>query len=187
MSRKSAPNPRGSTGLDADLEPLYLDLLHRFYEEDGREGALAVAGRLEKALADRPDFANSIRGEEVRSLLAELHGDLAGAIQSRQSEIRKIRELHSLAQGTPGWDYVFRQYDYRDVSDRLDLLAILYAEAGNDRGALKILQESKDFCASHRIPFDGENLLEEFSQASPATGHEPEGFSSRPAGLDRLD
>jgi hypothetical protein len=91
-----------------------------------------------------------------------LRGELESAIKSRQSEIRRILELHSVVQGSSGWNYVFHQYDYRDISDRIDLLATLYARMGDYEEAIKILEESRSFCASHEIPFDGEDLLEEF-------------------------
>lgn len=147
-----------------DVETLYLDLLHSFYEEKDHERARGVAERLEAALAERPDFAGSIRGEEVRSLIAELRGDLAEAVRRRESEIEKIRQLHSLVEDKPGRDYVFRQYDYSDLSDRLDILATLYAEQGDLDRAVDLLHESKRFCESHKIPFDGQDLLDEYEQ-----------------------
>jgi hypothetical protein len=111
---------------------------------------------LEKALNASPEYAASIRGEEVRSIIAEFREDLVGAIHSREAEIRKILELHALAAHTRNWDYVCRQYDFSDVSDRLDLLAILYDAQGDRDRATAILVESKQYCESHRIPFDGQ-------------------------------
>jgi hypothetical protein len=161
-----APRHRSKTVSATDeVEDLYLELLKWFYEKDDRNRAEEVARRLEVALANRPEVADSIRGEEIRSLLAELHGDLVEAARSRESEIRKILELHSLAMETPDWAYVFRQYDYSDVSDRLDLLAMLYAEQGDLDRAVKTLQESKLFCQSHGVPFDGQDLLSELEQS----------------------
>ena len=58
-----------------------------------------------------------------------------------------------------------RQYDYSDLSDRLDILASLYAERGDLDRAVDLLQESKRFCESHQIPFDGQDLLDEYEQA----------------------
>jgi hypothetical protein len=160
---------RNATKSPADeLDKLYVELLHFFYEEEDRARAAQVAERLEAALRDRPDFADSIRGEEVRSLLAELHGDLSNAIRSREREVRKILELHSLAVNTPSWDYVQRQYDYSDVSDRLDLLAMLYAEQGDIESAIRTLHESRQFCESHHVPFDGQDLLEEYEELQRA-------------------
>jgi hypothetical protein len=167
---KKRPKP----GLKQNIEDLYLRLLQAFYEDEDRDEAHKVGKLLEVELASRPDFAESIRGDEVRSLLAELSGDLASATQWRESEIRKIFELHILAQGTAGWASVQKQYDYSDIGDRLDLLANLYAQTGNYRRALDVLEESKNFCASHQIPFDGADLLEEFTTQIQKSSVNPE-------------
>src|SRR5437016_1112162 len=108
-SKTPRHRPKASAAAD-DIDALYLALLRSFYEEENREKAQEVARRLEAVLADQPDFADSIRGEEVRSLLAELGGNLTQAARSRESEIRKILELHLLTQNTPHWRYVVRRY-----------------------------------------------------------------------------
>jgi hypothetical protein len=77
--------------------------------------------------------AESIRGDELRSLICELRGDVEPAIKYRQSELRRIFEQHSSVHGTPGWNYVFGEYDYRGISDRIDLLAGLYASMDDNR------------------------------------------------------
>src|SRR5207237_58898 len=128
---KTSHNMESAADAANEIETLYQRLLHAFYEEEDREQANKVAERLETILAERPEFAGSIRAEEVRSLIAELRGDLDEAVRRRESEIDKIRQLHSLAMNKPAWDYVVRQYDYSDLSDRLDILATLYAEQGD--------------------------------------------------------
>jgi hypothetical protein len=168
MIRK-VPRSRKPSSVTADeIETLYLDLLRSFYEEEDREQAERVATQLEAALAARPDAAASIRGEEIRSLLAELRGDLTAAICNRESEIRKIFELHSMATDMATRDYVFRKYDYSDISDRLDLLATLFANQGDLDRAISTLQESRQFCESHRVPFDGQDMLDEFEESRRA-------------------
>src|SRR5262249_27950121 len=157
----SGPDP-------GDFDSLCLELLRRYYEEGDRERAGEVASRLEEALASSPDYAHSIRGEEVRSIIAELRGDLPRAIQGREAEIRKILELHERALNTQNWGYVSRLYDYGDVSDRLDLLAILYDKQGELDRAVAILMESKNYCQSHDIPFDAQDLLDELERAREA-------------------
>ncbi|HEV7225954.1 MAG TPA: hypothetical protein VGN42_24830 [Pirellulales bacterium] len=154
---------------DADeIERLYLKLLRVFYEKPDRKQALAVAADLKTALAACPDFQDSIRAEEIRSLLAELHGDLAAAARCREAEIRKILELHSQAVNTASWGYVLRQYDFSDVGDRLDLLAALYDKQGDTDRATATLRESKQWCESHQVPFDGQDLLDELLEARRA-------------------
>jgi len=155
---------RKSSRAKRELESLYLKLVTLFYQKDDREQALAVASRLDRVLAGSADYAASIRGEEVRSLIAELRGDLAEAARSREAEIRKILELHTLTVNTEHWKYVSRQYDFSDLSDRLDLLAILYDSQGETDRAIATLLESKRYCESHRIPFDAQDVLEELSE-----------------------
>jgi hypothetical protein len=169
MARRQSSQTSGSPELTEDVESLYLDLVRDFYEKGDRQRARKTASKLEAIFAREPDLANSIRGEEIRSLIAELNGNLGEAIRRRESEIRKILELHSLAWGKPSWDFVFRQYDYSDLSDRLDLLAALYANAADWEQATATLRESKDYCEGHGIPFDGQDLLDEFEEerASP--------------------
>jgi hypothetical protein len=168
MSSRAPTNGERSDPAPGDLESLYLELVKRYYKEGDRERAGAVATRLEQALAASPDYAHSIRGEEVRSIIAELRGDLPRAIQSREAEIRKILELHERAVNTESWGYVSRLYDYADVSDRLDLLAILYDQQGELDRAIAILVESKNYCQSHDIPFDAQGLLDELERAGQA-------------------
>lgn len=123
-----------------------------------------LAVELEAALTSTEEVADSIRGEEIRSLLAEFRDDFAEAARCREAEIRKILELHSLTVNTPHWEIVSRQYDFSDVSDRLDLLAMLYDRQGDTTRAIATLKESKAYCASHGVEFDGQDLLDELEQ-----------------------
>jgi hypothetical protein len=183
MSHKRPNQNSGSLKPAEDVETLYLALVKDLYEREDRKRARETASKLEGILASEPDLASSIRGEEIRSLIAELNGNLAEAIRRRESEIRKIFELHSLAWGKPSWDYVFRQYDYSDLSDRLDLLAALYANAGVWEQAIATLRESKTYCDGHGIPFDGQDLLDEFEK-----GANPKGIVTREKSqLEQID
>jgi hypothetical protein len=171
MNRSAPTNGKESDPAPGELESLYLELLKRYYEEGDRKRAGAAASRLEEALTASPEYAHSIRGEEVRSIIAELRGDLPRAIQGREAEIRKILELHERAANTETWGYVSGLYDYGDVSDRLDLLAILYDKQGELDRAVAILVQSKDYCRSRDIPFDAQDLLDELERAREA-GHD---------------
>jgi hypothetical protein len=119
---------------------------------------------LHQELTATPELAESIRGEEIHSLIAELQGDFTTAIRSREAEIRKILELHALAVNTPSWDYVRPLYDFTDVGDRLDLLAILYDRQGDTDRAIATLRESRGYCESHEVSFDAQDLLDEMEQ-----------------------
>ena len=146
------------------LEALYFNFLKSFYEDGDRKRARKIAPRLEAALAASPGDAAAIRGDEIRSLLAELREDYAEAARSREAEIRKIFELHCLTLRTPSWDTVARHYDFSDLSDRLDLLALLYDKLGELDRAIATLVESKNYCQSHKIPFDGQDILDELEE-----------------------
>jgi hypothetical protein len=164
MATRTLQRRPKKNGTANQLEEIYLDFLRAYYEEGNQAQAKKIATRLSAALAAHPEFADSIRAEEIRSLLAELRGDFTDAIRSRESEIRKIFELHSLALYTPSQAAVLRQYDFSDISDRLDLLAVLYADQGDLDRAVRTLRESKLFCAAHRISFDGQDLLSELER-----------------------
>ena len=164
MKSKIPRNRRAATNPVDDLEALHLELLRLYYDEGERNHTRDVADRLEAALLRLPETDDSIFAEEVRSLVAEVRGDLAEAIHSREGEVRKILELHSMTRGTPNWHYALRQYGYGDVSDRLDLLAILHAERGDLRRAVATLRESRAYCQSHQVAFDGKSLLAEYER-----------------------
>lgn len=161
MARKVQRNGRKSGPDHGEVEALYEEFLTAFYDAGDRGRAEAIAPRLEKAVAGSPAYAGTIRAEEIRALLAELKGDYVEAARSREAEVRKILELHTLAVNTPGWPYVSRRYDFGDVSDRLDLLAVLYDKQGETDRAIAVLQESEQYCKAHNIPFDGQDLLDE--------------------------
>jgi hypothetical protein len=144
-----------------EFDDLYQEFLEQFYDKGNLAKAKRLAIRLEKLLSASDELAESIPGEEVRSLIAELRGNLAEAVQSREAEIRKILQMHALAANTPSWDYVSRQYSFNDVSDRLDLLAILYDEQGMLDRAISVLIESKNYCKAHQVQFDGQEILNE--------------------------
>ncbi len=57
-----------------------------------------------------------------------------------------------------------RLYGYDDLSDRMDLLAILYHDAGKTDRAISLLEESRALCESHGILFDGADVYEEYQQ-----------------------
>jgi hypothetical protein len=117
---------------------------------------------LEKLLQKASSDHVAILGEECWSLIYEIRGDLAKAIRYRESEIRQIRRLWEASVGTPGEEIALRHYGVSDLSDRLDLLAILYHDAGDRDKALRVLQESKQLCEAHGVRFDGKDLLRDY-------------------------
>jgi hypothetical protein len=155
--------PKIVTKAREDVESLYHDLLRKFYEDADLAGAARVAKRLEQQLVSETEAARSIRGDEIRSLLAELRGDWDEAIRNREREIRRILALHTIQEHATR-EYICDQYSYSDIADRLDLLANLFARRGDLDCAIETLIESREFCELHHIPFDGQELLDEFEQ-----------------------
>jgi hypothetical protein len=175
MASRTQRKGRTSAPAPGIAEDLYVQFLDAFYEHDDREKALKLVPKLEATIAAKPKYAGSIRSEEVRSLIAELNGDYAEAARCREAEIRKILELHTLAANTSSWDTVARQYDHADVSDRLDLLALLYDRQGDTERAIAVLEESRQYCQSHEIPFDGTDLLTELTGTRTGSGKRAQG------------
>jgi hypothetical protein len=136
-----------------EIEYLYHKILHWFYGRHDRHRALAFADRLWRLVAEADPKQVAILGASCRALLAELAGDLPAAIRYRKKEIdllRRLQQLNPPAEVMPGPD---------DISDRLDLLAILYWNQGNLAKAEQVLEESRQLCESSGIKFDGKKLL----------------------------
>ncbi|HTU88965.1 MAG TPA: hypothetical protein VMF69_02610 [Gemmataceae bacterium] len=149
---------------------LRIKILDWFYGRGNRRRALPFCARMEALLEKTPDAHEAIFGEECWSLIREVQGDLAGAIAYREREIELIRRLHRITVNTPGRDFALQGYDYSDWSDRLDLLAILYHDAGNLLKAIQILKESRRLCQRRGIPFDGADVLREYLAEAAANG-----------------
>jgi hypothetical protein len=165
MKNKATSRTQKSQSGWVEIDALYHRLLHWFYGKHDGAKAREIADRLEVALGKVSEGKSSIKAAECRALIAEIRGDLDEAIKQREKEIRLTRRLHKISLDTPGRDYVLRRYDFSDLSDRLDLLAILYHDAGNLEKAIQVLRRSQRLCKAHGIAFDGANLLEEYTAA----------------------
>ncbi len=67
MNRKKTDPPLDSSKLTGEVETLYASLIDAFYDRGDRERAREIATELQHTLNNRPDVADSIRGEEIRS------------------------------------------------------------------------------------------------------------------------
>src|SRR5262245_21857138 len=161
-SKAPSRGRKARSGWD-EVDTLYHRLLHWFYGKHHGTRAMSIADRLETALEKVSTGGSSIKAAECRSLIAEVRGDPGEAIKQREKEIRLIQRLHKISLATPSRGFVLHRYDFSDLSDRLDLLAGLYHDAGNLEKALQVLRRSKRLCKSHAIPFDGEDLLQEYT------------------------
>ena len=151
------------------IDDVYHQLLHWYYDRQNLAKARPIARRLERLLSEVSSDQQTILGEGAWSLVLECKGDLLGAIQRRENEIQLIKRLLQIASKAPDPQAILKHYDYSDLGDRLDLLAILYHDAGNLEQALKVLRQSKLLCENHGIPFDGKDLLEDYLAAKGST------------------
>ena len=154
-ANNNIPNQRK---FDSDWEQVlycYHKILFWFYKRHNRSKAARFCRTLEPLLKKVAGKHESIRGEECWSLLYEVRGELDKAILYRKSEIRLIKRLQRFK---PRFEY----YGPDDLADRLELLGILYRDAGDIRGAVKAVRESKRLCSRHRIRFDSPDLLKEY-------------------------
>jgi tetratricopeptide (TPR) repeat protein len=165
MKPKLSADRKKSGDVWARMGRAYDRLVYWLYERQDASRARPLADRLEQLLAGLgPDAESSIFAEECRSLVHEARGNLVKAIKHREGEVRLIRRLHRQAKGTAGADFVFRQYSHADLSDRLDLLAMLYHDGGDLEKAIKTLKEAKKLCEARGMEFGGEDALREYRE-----------------------
>jgi len=142
---------------------LYQQMLYWYFQKNDRARAARWSSRLGALLAKHDPTCEAILGAASRSLIAEVAGDLWSAIRARQREL----ELIDLLAASDAPDEV--KYAADDVSDRMDLLAGLYWDAGDLKAAEETLLASKRYCAEHHIPFDGRDMLRELKQDKGAS------------------
>jgi tetratricopeptide (TPR) repeat protein len=145
-----------------EIGHLYDKLLYWLYQRAEVEKSRHFADRLEVLLSSVNAGHQGIFAEECWSLLYEAKGDLPSSIKHRQNEIRLIRRVQAICRGTPHEELVLKQCGHAELSDRLDLLGVLYHENGNLDKAITVLNESKQLSALRGLRFDGEEILREY-------------------------
>jgi hypothetical protein len=149
MKTNPPPDRRKFADARDQIDYLYHKLLYWLFEREDRVRARAFAKRLGQLLSTSSPGHDAIFPEECWSLVFEAKEDLAGAIKHRENEVRLMKRLHEL-------------YGYDDLSDRLDLLAVLYHDSGHLDKAISTLHESRQLCEKHGIKFDGEVIIQEY-------------------------
>lgn len=173
MKTKTIQSRRKFRGAWDEIDYLYMKILHWFYDQEDRRKALPYCARLQALLERTPDAHEAIFGEECWSLICEVRGDLTAAIAYREREIELMKRLLRIAAKSPHRDYICRDRDYSDLSDRLDLLAILYHDTGDLGKAIQVLKDSRQLCRRHGIRFDGADLLRDYRVEMTANGRSP--------------
>jgi hypothetical protein len=162
MKTKPPPDRRKFADARDQIDYLYHKLLYWLYEREDKVRARGFAKRLAHLLSKSSPGHDAIFPEECWSLICEAKHDLAGAIKHRENEVRLIKRLHEISRSTPQQDAVFRLYGFDDLSDRLDLLAVLYHDNCNLDKAISTLHESRQLCEKQGIKFDGEEMIQEY-------------------------
>ncbi|MCI0464622.1 MAG: hypothetical protein L0Z62_47455 [Gemmataceae bacterium] len=185
MKTKPPPDRRRFADARDEAEYLYHKLLYWLYEREDPARARAFAERLARLLTKAAAPHGAIFPEECWSLICEARGDLPGAIKHRENEVRLMKRLHEISRNSPQREDILRLYGYDDLSDRLDLLAVLYHDSGQLDRAIETLQESKRLCAQHGIAVDGEDLLRDYLREKSNSDGASEGKRGRGEGETR--
>jgi hypothetical protein len=164
MKTKPPPDRRKFADTRDQIDYLYHKLLYWLYEREDSVRARTFAQRLGTLLSEPSSGHDAILPEECRSLICEANDDLPGAIKHRENEVRLIKKLHEMSRNIPQQEDIFRLDGYDDLSDRLDLLAVLSHDSGNSDKAIRILHESKQLCEKHGVKFDGQDIIEEYEK-----------------------
>ncbi len=138
---------------------LYDKVLDTFYGKRDITRAAPHALRLLRALDRLDPAARTLPGNEYRAVIAEVDGDIEGAIRHRLREIRMFDRLIKagrLSTARLGMD---------EYADRLDLLAALYLDAGQLDLAEKTIRRSEAVCRGAGIPFDGKDIKADIERA----------------------
>jgi len=162
MKTKPPPDRRKFTDARDEAEYLYHKLLYWLYEREDAARARTFAERLAKLLTRAAASEGSIFPQECWSLICEARGDLTGAINHRENEVRLIKRLHEISRGGPQREDILRLHGYEDLRDRLELLAVLYHDSGRLDRAIEALQESERLAEERGMRFDGRHLLREY-------------------------
>jgi hypothetical protein len=162
MKTEPPPDRRKFADGRDQMEYLYHKLLYWLYEREDRTRARVFAERLAQVLPKASPGHDAIFPEECWSLICEAREDLSAAIKYRENEVRLIKRLLDISRSTPQQEGVLRLYGYDDLSDRLDLLAVLYHDSGNLDKAISTLHESRKLCEKHGVKFDGDDIFQEY-------------------------
>jgi len=163
MKTEPPPGRRKFADERDQIDYLYQKLLYWLYEREDKARARAFAESLAQLLLSKSfPGHDAIFPEECWSLICEAKEDLMGATKHRENEIRLIKRLHAISRNSPQKEDLFRLYGYEDLSDRLDLLAVLYHDSGYLDKAISTLHESKQLCEKHGVKFDGEDIIQEY-------------------------
>src|SRR6476620_7230992 len=117
MATKSPRNGKDFLNSWDEIRHHHYWIIYWFYGYDNQTQALRHCRHLKPLLEKVANRHESILGEECWSIVSEVEGELARAIEYREQEIRLIQELWRTV--TPETrDIVLREYGPADLSDQ---------------------------------------------------------------------
>jgi Zn-dependent peptidase ImmA (M78 family)/O-acetyl-ADP-ribose deacetylase (regulator of RNase III) len=176
-----------------ELEAIYAKAVSVLGEMPREQAASSIdLDRFEELLRNTSADESSIFRHECLSIAGELRGDLSAAVNHRRIAVSLINRLLESAAEAGNSSAVAEAYDYSDLVDQMDLLAILLYDAGMLDDAITVLSESNAICESHKLEFSGAELLRSYQtrriaqmQASVESAKEISAPSTRIAGPAR--
>jgi hypothetical protein len=164
MANRVTKNHRRPKGGWPAIKWLYYEIVDAHYGQGDRRRAARLCDQLEPLLGQEDPAQEAILGQECRALIHEVRGDLAAAITHRENEIRLRKRLLQTIHDPPteAERVILKDYGPDDLSDRMDLLAMLYHDAGRLKKAIKTLWQSRELCELHGVRFDGKDLLRDY-------------------------
>ena len=143
----SIPNRNKFSGLADEADYLYDKAGFWMYERDDYRRAERFVKRLKKILATWNIDSNLVPYAEAKALIADFDGDIRGEIRYTKQKIGLLLRLLCIS---PKID----AYDWSDVLDEMEILALLLEENAQRVEALKMVDECKAFARQHKLKFD---------------------------------
>jgi hypothetical protein len=146
----------------SEAKNLYVRLLHSFYERNEIAKSKSFALSLLRMIDSLDPLGKTLPGNEYRALIAEIDGDIEGAIHYREVLVKlidkyaRVKRLQDLALNPD------------EYADQLDLLAILYCQNGRLTEAEATIKKSERICLEAGILFDGKDVRKQIERAQKA-------------------
>ena len=157
---KPLPTRKKFASLADEAEYLYDKAGFWMYERHQYYRARPFVRRLNAIMASWDNDRNLIPHAEVMALIADFNGDLDAKIKHTKT---KISLLNTLLFGAPEVD----AYDWADLLDEMELLAIFLEESNQRAKALDMVDDCKVFARKHKLKFDEGSLRKTIWDAEP--------------------
>ncbi len=135
-----------------EIEYLYWKIRYWLHMRSRRSGAKPFVIRLRKLLLLHDPQHEALLGVRCWAVPAEYELNLPEEIRFTKKGVDQLILL--LGELWPDMP----DYDWEDVRNELEILALLYAEDDQEEAAMKVLCQCRDICRERGIPFDEDDL-----------------------------